>query len=443
MSKRPVKCNASQLFGMWAIVPDVFARMVEQAKSVDLVALNESNVQPSVDDELFSRVGSMAVIDVEGPITKHSHSFQSLLGGAASVVKRRAIREAVNDDSIESIVLRIDSPGGTVAGTADFAADVASADARKPVFAYIEDLGASGAYWVASQARRVFANSTAIVGSIGTISVLHDESKRFEQEGVTVHVISTGTFKGKGVPGTEITEEQLDDEQRLVNEINAEFLNAVQHGRGMSTQEVKAVADARVFVGEIARSKGLVDTVATWDQAIQEMTAMSKPIETFATEHPEAVQAWKKEGHGEGVTSGTEVGVLQGVNQERERFAALRTEFPTRASFVCDQFAKGNDVPTAKAAYAAVVEGELVDERKKTAKLQAEIDTLSDGDYGVGHHQGSKKKEIDRMELSAEDRAKHDWACDFEGCKAAYCDNYDGYLAFVVEEQRHIDRDKK
>lgn len=178
--------------------------------------------------------------------------------------------------------------------------------------------------------------------------------------------------------------------------------------------------------------------LAVVEVELQESTTMSKetktvdPVTAFAEDHAEAVDKWKADAMGDG------------VKQERVRFAALRTEFPTRASFVCDQFAKGNDVPTAKAAYAGVVEVELADERKKSAKLQTKIDSLSEGHEGVGHGESKdKKKEIDRMELSAEDRAKHDWACDFEGCKAAYTDNYEGFLKYTIEEQRHMDLVKK
>lgn len=156
------------------------------------------------------------------------------------------------------------------------------------------------------------------------------------------------------------------------------------------------------------------------------------PVVAFEADHGETVEKWKAGALGDG------------VKQERERFAALHKEFASRPDFVCEQFASGNDVDKAKAAFSGVLETELDAERKKSAELQTQIDSLSDGDDGVGHHGAEgKKKEVDRMELSAEDRAKHDWACDFEGCKAAYCDNYDGYLAFVVEEQRHIDREKK
>ena len=155
------------------------------------------------------------------------------------------------------------------------------------------------------------------------------------------------------------------------------------------------------------------------------------PVVAFEADHGETVEKWK--------TGGLDAG----VKQERERFAALHKEFDSRPDFVCEQFASGNDVDKAKAEFSGVLEGELAEERKKTAKLQAEIDTFSDGDDGVSHHGGTKKKEVDRMELSAEDRATHDWACDFEGCKAAYADNFDGYKKFVVEEQRHMDRDKK
>src|SRR5581483_9650939 len=102
---------------------------------------------------------------------------QSSMGGTSTVMARRDIRQAVADQDVAGILLAIDSPGGTVAGTDDLAAEVRQARTSKPVWAAIDDLGASAAYWVASQTQRVTVNSpTALVGSIGTLQVIRDLS---------------------------------------------------------------------------------------------------------------------------------------------------------------------------------------------------------------------------------------------------------------------------
>ena len=166
-------------------------------------------------------------------------------------------------------MLHIDSPGGTAAGTYDLAHEVARADLKKPVFAFVEDLGASAAYWVASQARQVFCNSTAMVGSIGTFGVVHDLSAMAAQSGIKVHVIKAGQFKGTGIPGTELTAEQLADEQRVVSQLNEEFIRGVSKGRKMDLDTVREIADGRIHVGKAAQELGFVDAIKTYDQAFR------------------------------------------------------------------------------------------------------------------------------------------------------------------------------
>ena len=174
-------------------------------------------------------------------------------------------------------MLHIDSPGGTVAGTGDLAAAVARADMKKPVFAFIEDLGASAAFWVASQARKVFTNSSAMIGSIGTFGVVHDMSVMAAREGVKVHVIKAGKFKGAGVPGTEVTADQLMEQQRVVDDLNEEFVRGVATGRKMSMEAVREIADGRVHVGKSAQKLGFSDGVKTFDQAFSLLVSETKP----------------------------------------------------------------------------------------------------------------------------------------------------------------------
>ena len=127
-------------------------------------------------------------------------------------------------------LLHIDSPGGHVAGTKELADDVAAVDQSKPVHAYLEDAGASAAYWIASQARSVTANAMAMVGSLGTFTVLYDLSKAAAMEGVQVRIVSTGERKGAAAPGTPVTDADVAEAQRLVDGFDAFFRAAVRDG---------------------------------------------------------------------------------------------------------------------------------------------------------------------------------------------------------------------
>jgi signal peptide peptidase SppA len=286
-------------FGIWAIEETRFRQAVEKYQGINLVAHIQANrgqinhlvPEPSAANFAPSRVGGLsgnlkdgveasagdsrlysiagegvAVIRLRGPMMKYVNSMSD---GASTVFARRQLRQAVEDDQVGAILLVLDSPGGTVAGTMDLASEVGKAAAKKPVHAFIDDLTASAAYWVASQATKVFANNpTALVGSIGTFAVLYDYSKAAEQLGVKVHVVKAGDFKGTGVPGTEITEEQIANIQRIVNALNTEFLNGVAKGRNLSLEKVQEIADGRVHPAAEAIGKGLVDDVQSFDETL-------------------------------------------------------------------------------------------------------------------------------------------------------------------------------
>lgn len=205
-----------------------------------------------------------AVISLVGPMMKG----QSKYGGASTVAARRAVRDASANNDVANILLMMDSPGGHVSGTQSLADDVRAARAQKPVHAHIDDLGASAAYWVASQAETISANRTARIGSIGTVAVAYDESEAFRKEGVKVHVISTGDHKGAFVPGSEVKPEHLAELKREVNALNEYFLVAVGSGRKMTLDQVTKLADGRVHLAKEAQGLGLIDHVRSMDETL-------------------------------------------------------------------------------------------------------------------------------------------------------------------------------
>lgn len=255
------KCLENHM-GLWAIEARWFTGALAAVKSETFTLPAPSALPPG---RGYANINGVAVLDIEGPLMK----FDSKYGGTNTVRARQALRAAAQDDAVGSILLRIDSPGGQVAGTKELADDVAAVDAVKPVVAFGEDLMASAAYWIGSQARRVFANDTAQVGSIGTLAVVWDTSKAAELQGVKVHVISTGDFKGSFVDGAPVTDEHLAEIQRLVDGTNAFFIQGILAGREkMSRADVLAVADGRVWLAKEAKGLGLIDEVGTFEAAL-------------------------------------------------------------------------------------------------------------------------------------------------------------------------------
>lgn len=270
-----------QYFGVWAIDPAIGRSMFSQAAAHNWQAhVTESrNVEASINRNApmnlhtsqTSNKTTIAMISMRGTLMKQASSMEQ---STSSIRLRQQIREAVNDDSVDAILLMIDSPGGTVAGTQDLANEVIRAKASKPVVTYFEDLGASAAYWVGSSSDAVYANNkTALIGSIGTFMALYDMSGMAQKEGIKAKVYATGPLKGAGFPGAEITEEQDQYFQAMVDTLQIEFSSAVKANRGLNDKQLADVSTGGVFTAAEALAKGLIDGIQSFEQTI-EATAM-------------------------------------------------------------------------------------------------------------------------------------------------------------------------
>jgi signal peptide peptidase SppA len=213
---------------------------------------------------------SVARIQVRDVLMKGRPMFR----GTSTVDIGNAVSQAANDPNVSGILLEIDSPGGTVAGTDALANQIKTARKSKPVWASIEDLGASAAYWVASQADQVYATTkTALVGSIGVVMTMYDDSKAAEAAGIKTHVFTTGPLKAPGTPGAPITDEQATFLQGLVNSHQEAFESAVRSGRNLSAAELKEVTSGAVFPASEAKRLRLIDGIRPLRSTIDALAA--------------------------------------------------------------------------------------------------------------------------------------------------------------------------
>lgn len=229
----------------------------------------------------FEMADGVAIIGIGGPLTKADTCANWMLGGTSTALIRQQVRAAAADPDVKSILLVIDSPGGQVSGTQDLADDVYAARQKKKVTAYIEDMGCSAAYWIASQADEVVCNATAVVGSIGCYGVVADSSERAKMLGIKVHAIASGPYKGAGVDGTIISEDQLAEKQKMVDGFASQFIDAIARGRDMDVEAVRALATGQVWIGADAVSNGLVDRVESIDATIRDLQS-GAPASRFA-----------------------------------------------------------------------------------------------------------------------------------------------------------------
>ena len=203
--------------------------------------------------------------------------LQGVITDAADAID--ALDRFRKQESTVAVVLRIDSPGGAVAPSQElYDAVWRLREAKKPVFASLGNVAASGGYYVASAADKIFADPGTITGSIGAIMSVRQISELAQKVGVSEQVVKSGPFKDAGNPLRPLSPEERALFQEMVDDVLSQFVMAVAKGRNMSETDVRPLADGRIYSGAAAHRVGLVDRLggltatieAAWQEAGQE-----------------------------------------------------------------------------------------------------------------------------------------------------------------------------
>ena len=197
-----------------------------------------------------------AVIPISGMIMKGASSFQESCFGAVSTERiQHALNQAASDKSIKTIVLDVNSPGGQVTGVAELANNIkqVAATRGKTVYAFTDQMAASAAYWLASQANEIITTGSAQLGSIGTYLAFLNENVKMQTQGVKLELFKSGTHKGLGLPGNDLTQQDRNYLQAKVDDLNAQFVAAVKLGRPHISAD--ALTHAAMYPG-ISTTKG-------------------------------------------------------------------------------------------------------------------------------------------------------------------------------------------
>jgi len=259
---------------LWGIRPSVLEEMLGRIPDLEKAAQMavRFSEDPQERDELRI-IDGVGIIPITGPITKRSSFFSFLFGGCSINRLTEAMMEALADPAVKAILLDVDSPGGTVAGTEAFGDLVYEARSEKPIVAFANGMMASAAYWVGSGANQVVAERTADVGSIGVLMVHHDWSKEDEMMGLKRTILSAGKYKALGNDAEPLSDLARDTFQAELDYIYTLFVDTVARNRGTDADTVlKEMADGRIFIGEQAVEAGLADSVGSFDSA-QELAA--------------------------------------------------------------------------------------------------------------------------------------------------------------------------
>jgi protease-4 len=218
----------------------------------------------------------IGVVDLEGVIL----SPQPVVG---------ELKKFGDDSSIKAIILHVNSPGGGVAASEEIYREVKRLreEKKKRVVVSIETVGASGAYYIASASNKIYADNGSIVGSIGVIAEWVNYGDLLKWAKLKNIVLKTGEFKDTGNPARDLTPAEQAYMQSLIDNMFGQFVQAVADGRGMKFDDVKAIANGKVWTGEQALSMKLIDNVGDFEAVVKD-TAKAVNISGEPTlVHPE------------------------------------------------------------------------------------------------------------------------------------------------------------
>ncbi|MBN2563544.1 MAG: signal peptide peptidase SppA [Phycisphaerae bacterium] len=213
----------------------------------------------------------IAIIDISGILMNAYESGLLSEGEHAVSLTVEKLNAAAKDKRVKGIVLRINSPGGTVTASDTLYQEIRHFREKtgKPVIAYFQDVAASGAYYVACAADEIIAQRTSVTGSIGVVMQMVDLSGTMAKLGIATDAIKSGPYKDAGSPFRRMEPEEREVFQSLVDGFYQQFLDVVAAGRpALSREKIANLADGRVYVAEQAVEAGLVDRIATFREAI-------------------------------------------------------------------------------------------------------------------------------------------------------------------------------
>jgi signal peptide peptidase SppA len=327
----------------WPIHPpafeDMYRRLGQENRDGGLTQYAVDLQQKSVEKDYYSLLGDTAIIPISGPLMKRESFFSFFFGGSSYAFVQSAVKAALVDDEVASIVLRVDSPGGVVNGVEETAELIYNAKDQKPIVAYADGMMASAAYWIGSAATEIVAATTSMVGSIGVLMVHDDWSKYNEKVGLDVTYLTAGKYKALGNPAEPLSDLARETFQADLNYLYTLFVETVARNRDVEEGKVLSdMADGRIFIGQQSADAGLVDYIGNFELAYERAQALpDDSIYKFSTttggntmskeEDIKITMELLKESapdllaqiENDAFTAGSEAGLSDGVVAERAR----------------------------------------------------------------------------------------------------------------------------
>lgn len=259
---------------IWGVHPETLLMIAAVARGDIRVEELPEDQRPEAAVRGTQTTGGVALIPLRGLITPRGSYLSMLFGGGTGGLCgfRQSLQEAVGADDIASIVIDIDSPGGSTDLVSETAADIRAARAVKPVVAVANTWAASAAYWLAAQADELVVTPSGEVGSIGVFQAHEDWSKFEEEFGVTTTLISAGKYKTEGNRFEPLSDEAREAMQAKVDSYYDLFVADVAKGRGASANAVRnGYGEGRMVTAKQAVELGMADRADTLEATIAKL----------------------------------------------------------------------------------------------------------------------------------------------------------------------------
>jgi signal peptide peptidase SppA len=282
---------------LWAITPSKLAELLSvlafRAAGHEFTPEEiRARIGDGVGSSGPSKTGGVALIPIRGVLAHRMSAMDESSGGMSAEQIGRMVATVAADPSIGTILYDVDSPGGTVPGITELAAQMFALRGQKRQIAMVNGLAASAAYWLASQADEIVSIPSGVTGSIGVFTAHSDLSQALAKEGINVTLISAGKHKLDGNPFEPLSDETKAVLQARVDEAYGWFVRDVARGRKVAPRDVReGYGEGRALTAKDALKAGLIDSIGTFEETVGRLTGRKAGSELRADAVAEPILA--------------------------------------------------------------------------------------------------------------------------------------------------------
>ncbi len=441
----------------WAIEPDELKNLrlslLKEKQSLSLFA-----EQPLRNTRMVNIRGRTAIISVKGVITPRYDFFTFLFGGTALDVLARDLQTALDNDEVDAILLDIDSPGGVAVGPSEMSEMIYKAREKKPVWSYVGRHCCSAAYWLASATEKIVSHQSALLGSIGVVSMIPVQETHDMRGYKNIEIVSTNAKNKRPDPRTP---EGLKKIRRELDSLENEFITSIAKYRNVAEDTIrKDFGQGGVMIGSEAVSIGMADMLGTYESVLDAISInntnqptnknkgeskMSDNKNTLTKENitadflkkecPDVVKALMNEGLEAGKSGvekiSKEAGFKAGVDAERNRLFAI-DEMTLSGHDDLIASAKKDTEMTAEKLAVQIIKAEQSKGNSHIDALKKAENKLPKIEAGANANEGKEKIEVDEN-APIEEQAETKWKSD-ASLRAEFNNDKEAFVAYFTAE---------